>query len=126
MRKSSTLSIKLTPPTHQHQPITNQSLTTPQPTGVPGEDSRITFFRLSKQCFLPGSSISFPEIVLADAFTSISKVLKDLGVTLVALYCAFTGEAMIDHHENGMCSALRVLRSKCVSVSVCVCVCMYV
>lgn len=70
--------------------------------GVPGMDSRNTFFRLAKQCFIPGSTISFPEILLTDAFTSISKSLKDFGVTIFALYTFFTGTHIIQHHDNAM------------------------
>ena len=50
----------------------------------------------------PGNSISFPEIVFADALTSMSKVFKDVGVTLVALYAHLQTEPLVLYHEQGM------------------------
>jgi hypothetical protein len=70
--------------------------------GVPGMDNRNTFFRLAKQCFVPGNTITFPEILLADAFTSISKILKDFGVSIFSIYAYYTGTQIIQHHNNAM------------------------
>ena len=70
--------------------------------GLPGEDARINFFRLLKVCFFPGAKISFSEIVLTDALTSLSKVFKDLGVTCITLYCQFAGEEILEQHDTGM------------------------
>jgi len=42
--------------------------------GIPGSETRNSFFRLVRLIFFPAGSVSFPEVLLADAFTSISKV----------------------------------------------------
>eukprot|EP01040_Poterioochromonas_malhamensis_P014171 gene14170-15669_t len=52
----------------------------------PGDECRMAFNRLFRSVFWPGPTIAFPEVLLADAMCSISKVLKDFGTTLVAIY----------------------------------------
>jgi len=69
---------------------------------LPGQDNMASFFRLSKQVFIPGTSISFPEVLYADALTSMSKVLKDLGVSLVAIYAQTSGTSIVELHDIGM------------------------
>jgi hypothetical protein len=69
---------------------------------LPGIDTKISFIRLLKMIFFPGTSISFNEVLLADALTSLSKVFKDFGVTLIALYCYFFEHSIINYHEVGM------------------------
>lgn len=69
---------------------------------VPGADNRNAFFRLSKAIFLPGGTISFPEVILADALTSLSKVLKDFGTTVVAIYAHTSGKDILDYHDSSM------------------------
>jgi len=44
--------------------------------GVPGHDSRASFSKLFRSVIFPCSPISFPEVLLADALTSMSKVFK--------------------------------------------------
>lgn len=69
---------------------------------LPFAESMNNIWRLLKLCFLPGATISFPEVILADALTSLSKVLKDLGVTAVAVYCAVNNTNIIDLHDQSM------------------------
>jgi hypothetical protein len=68
----------------------------------PGIESRTHFYRVLKLCFFPGASITFPEILLADALCSLSKVLKDIGTSLVAVFSHFDGTSIVDHHDNAM------------------------
>lgn len=53
--------------------------------GVPGLETRNSFFRLVRLVFFPGGSITFPEVLLADAFTSISKVSVLLSCVLLSM-----------------------------------------
>lgn len=69
---------------------------------TPGLENRNLFFRLVLQVFTPSGTVSFAEVILADAFTSISKVLKDLGVTIVAVVAYFFGTDIVDYHSNAM------------------------
>ena len=50
---------------------------------APGHENRSSFLRLLKIVFYPSVSITFPEILLADALTSMSKVFK--------VICTFIG-----------------------------------
>jgi hypothetical protein len=68
----------------------------------PGQESLHHFFSVTKQVFVPGSTISFPEVLLADAFTSLSKVFKDFGVTLVVIYSRLNGSLPVMSHDSGM------------------------
>jgi EXS family len=70
--------------------------------GFPSEDTRASFFRLLRTCFFPGNAVTFPEVLLADAMTSISKVLKDFGVTIVAMYAQATATPIVNYHTEGM------------------------
>lgn len=70
--------------------------------GVPGQDGRASFFRLFYQVFFPFTSVSFAEVVLADVFTSLSKVFKDIATTLIVLYAMATKTEVVDHHDSGM------------------------
>jgi hypothetical protein len=69
---------------------------------VPGQESRTALFRLIRLMFSPGNSITFPEVVIADAFTSVSKVLKDFGISAFVVYCYFSGNSMISMHNEAM------------------------
>ena len=60
------------------------------------------FYRILKLVFLPGNSITFPEVLLADALTSMSKVLKDLGTSFVVIFAQTQGKVSIDYHDNAM------------------------
>ena len=60
------------------------------------------FFRLLRQAIFPSSAVKFPEILLADALCSLSKVFKDLGVTLIVIYAGFTNVPVVSLHENGV------------------------
>ena len=70
--------------------------------GFPSQDTRSSFFRLLRTCFFPGTSVTFPEVLLADAMTSISKALKDLGVTIVAVYAQTSSTPVVNYHTEGM------------------------
>ena len=69
---------------------------------LPGSDIRGYFYRLLRLVFFPSSTITFPEVLLADALTSMSKVLKDVGVTCVAVYAHYSHSPIGGHHEMGM------------------------
>jgi hypothetical protein len=64
-----------------------------------GHDGRISLMRLTKTVHFPGDTIAFSEVLLADAFTSLSKVYKDIGVTAVACYADLQGVRLIDLHS---------------------------
>jgi EXS family len=70
--------------------------------GLPGNDNKVSFLRLLKLCFFPGTTISFSEVLLADALTSLSKVFKDIGITAVVVYSQQARTDIIDHHDFGM------------------------
>ena len=74
------------------------------PFAIPGSESRIPFYRLLKIVFFPTNVISFPEVLLADALTSLARSFKDISVTLLVLYCYFTDENIVDYHEIGIIS----------------------
>jgi hypothetical protein len=69
---------------------------------IPFADSMNNIWRLLRLCLLPGSAVTFPEVLIADALTSLSKVLKDLGVTVIAVYCAMNGTNPIELHNQSM------------------------
>lgn len=71
---------------------------------LPGYETRLIFFRLVKVVFFPGSSITFPEVLLADALTSMSKLFKDLCVTAFVIYCYFANDSIIHYHDIGIVS----------------------
>ena len=58
--------------------------------------------KVLRNVFFPGNSVSFSEIMLADALTSLSKVFKDVGVTIVAVFARTQGVAVVEYHEQGM------------------------
>ena len=60
------------------------------------------FYRLLRLVFWPSTTISFAEVLLADALTSLSKVLKDLGTTGVAMYAQYTQQSILHYHNNSM------------------------
>ena len=43
---------------------------------LPGQETKNSFLKLVKQCFIPGTVITFPEVLFADALCSLSKVMK--------------------------------------------------
>lgn len=65
-------------------------------------DSTGGFYRLLRSVMWPMGSVTFSEVLLADALTSISKVLKDFGTYLVVLYATMQGRNIIDYHDNAM------------------------
>lgn len=69
---------------------------------LPGQDVRSSLFRLLYQVFFPMNSVSFAEVVLADVLTSLSKVFKDIGFTIIIIYAKLTNSNIIDHHDSGM------------------------
>jgi hypothetical protein len=69
---------------------------------LPFAESMNHIWRLMRLCFLPGGSVSFSEVLLADALTSMSKVFKDMGTTLVAVYCYMNSENILDYHNHAM------------------------
>ena len=69
---------------------------------LPGLEIRSYFGRIFKLVLFPGNSISFTEVLLADALTSISKVLKDIGLTLIAIYAHFNHSKIGENHNTGM------------------------
>ena len=44
------------------------------PATLPGQETKTSFYRLLRTVFFPGTTISFPEVLLADALCSLSKV----------------------------------------------------
>lgn len=77
---------------------------------LPGQEARSAFYRLTKTVFFPLNSISFPEVLLADAMTSLSKVFKDICVTFLVVYCYLSGENIIRYHDFGIV-AIAILSS---------------
>jgi len=69
---------------------------------IPGQESMNHFLSVTKLVFLPANAVTFPEILLADAFTSLSKVFKDFGVTIVVIYSKFSGYSAVLCHDMGM------------------------
>jgi EXS family len=67
-----------------------------------GQEIRGSFFRLVRLVFFPANTVSFPEVLLADAMTSMSKIFKDMGVTLVAVYSQYSISKIWEYHEVGM------------------------
>jgi hypothetical protein len=56
-----------------------------------------------RQIICPGAVISFPEILVADALTSVSKIMKDIGVTMVVFYAhVMQGESPVMYHDHAM------------------------
>ena len=69
---------------------------------IPHKENFESFGSLCHLVFFPSSSITFPEVLLADALTSLSKVFKDFGVTLVVVYARLTGTHILFAHDTGM------------------------
>ena len=67
-----------------------------------GADSRSSFYRLLRSVCLPMGVVTFPEVLMADALTSISKVLKDFGTYLVVIYASVQGRDIIEYHNHAM------------------------
>lgn len=63
---------------------------------------KLSLFRLLRTVIFPSSVITFPEVILADALTSLSKVLKDFGTTIVVIYSYSQGSSPIDYHTQAM------------------------
>ena len=72
------------------------------PSTLPGQETKASFFRLLRTIVFTGSTISFPEVLLADALCSLSKVFKDFGVTIISIYASASGKSVVDLHEEGM------------------------
>lgn len=69
---------------------------------LPGKDYQSSFYKLLKVVLFPQNSITFPELLLADALCSISKLLKDFGTTAVTIYAYFRRENIILYHDSAM------------------------
>lgn len=69
---------------------------------MPFAESMNHIWRLLRLCFMPGATISFSEVLFADALTSLSKVFKDLGTTVVAIYCFSNSTNILDLHNHAM------------------------
>jgi hypothetical protein len=72
------------------------------PLPIPGADSRLPFYRLLKVVFFPANVVTFPEVLLADALTSLARIFKDFSVTLLVLYCYYMNENIIHYHDFGI------------------------
>lgn len=70
--------------------------------GLPGHETKNSFMKLIKMCIFPVASVSFAEVLLADAFTSLSKVFKDFGVTIIAIFAQLSGVEIVRCHDFGM------------------------
>lgn len=69
----------------------------------PGHESRMYFFRILKQICFPGPKVTFPEIMVADALCSLSKTLKDIGITIMVLYAGlYESGSAIEYHNQAM------------------------
>jgi hypothetical protein len=70
-------------------------------------ETRTSFWLLLRNCFIPGTSIHFSEVLLADCLTSLSKVLKDMGISLFAVWAFMRTDSIVDYHNYAMvCIAL--------------------
>jgi len=69
---------------------------------MPFAESMNHIWRLLRLCFLPGATITFSEVLFADALTSLSKVFKDMGTTIIAVYCYANGTNILDLHNHAM------------------------
>ncbi len=58
--------------------------------------------RLLQAVFWPKGSVSFAEILFADALCSLSKVFKDVGVTVVAIYAMYRQTDVVEYHDSAM------------------------
>jgi myo-inositol-1(or 4)-monophosphatase len=67
-----------------------------------GQDHQYTFYRLLRTVIFPGHTITFSEVLLADALCSISKLLKDFGTTVVVIYATLRHEDAIVYHNSAM------------------------
>lgn len=69
---------------------------------IPGRENRLSFFRLFKSILFPSGIVSFSEILLADALTSLSKVFKDFGISLYCLLAYYNKAYPIEFHDQAM------------------------
>lgn len=69
---------------------------------VPWAEDRTFWFKFLKQIVMPVDKIAFREIVFADALCSLSKVFKDFGVTIVAIYAMYQESSIVDFHDSAM------------------------
>lgn len=67
-----------------------------------GQDHQYSFYRLLRTVIFPGHTVTFPEVLLADALCSVSKVLKDFGTTVVVIYAALQQKDIIVFHDSAM------------------------
>ena len=66
-------------------------------------DQTSPFLSLLYVVFNPNpDKIAFVEVLCADALCSLSKVLKDLGVTIIVLVASFNNVPVYNMHEGGM------------------------
>eukprot|EP01041_Mallomonas_annulata_P000255 gene255-470_t len=69
---------------------------------IPGNEHRNYFLRLLRLVCFPATTVTFPEVLLADALTSLSRVFKDFGVAIISIYSKAFDTAIIDHHDFAM------------------------
>jgi hypothetical protein len=69
---------------------------------LPGSEYQSSFYRLLRIVIFPMTTISFPEVLLADALCSLSKVLKDVGTTMITIWAFLRQEDVIVYHDMAM------------------------
>ena len=64
----------------------------------------VPFLQLLQLVFSPALNVapSFPEVLLADALCSLSKVFKDIGITLVVMYSKVWQSPAVEAHDGAM------------------------
>jgi hypothetical protein len=76
--------------------------TSPTTTGQSTSSLLASLLNLIHDTFSPGSHIAFSEVLFADALCSLSKVFKDIGVTVIAIYSRISGTPAVNAHNLGM------------------------
>lgn len=66
----------------------------------PSRDNYTFILRLFKNMIVPGTLVTFPEILFADALTSITKTFKDIGVMLIVVYSRLSGADIVAQHDQ--------------------------
>lgn len=69
---------------------------------APWADDRSYWLRFFRQIVMPADKIAFREIMFADALCSVSKIFKDFGVTVVAMYAMYNNSEIVEHHDTAM------------------------
>lgn len=69
---------------------------------APWREERQFWYKFIKQVLFPSAPIAFGEVLFADALCSLSKVFKDIGVTVVALYALYAETNIVMYHDSAM------------------------